>query len=123
MTDSRSKPPDDAPVPPSAAVRPEITETHGATRVDDYAWLRDRAEPDVIAHLEAENDYTEGMMAGTKQLQGSLYEELVGRIQETDESAPIFWGDYEYYTRTEQGKPYRIYCRRRRDGMSLRNRC
>lgn len=100
-------------IPPVAEKKPEEIAVHGDTRVDDYYWLRERANPDVIAYLEAENAYTEAMMAHTEQLQENLYQEMVGRIQETDETAPVPVGDYYYYSRTEEGKQYSIYCRKK----------
>jgi oligopeptidase B len=80
---------------------------------DPYAWLRDRENPEVFEYLRAENAYTEAMMEDTKALQQRLYEEMVGRIQETDRSAPVRDGSYWYYSRTEQGKEYGIHCRRK----------
>jgi oligopeptidase B len=82
-------------------------------RVDNYFWLRDRSDPHVIAYLEAENRYTEEVMAPTKSLQDNLYQEILGRIQETDISVPVKRDDYFYYTRTEEGKAYSIQCRKR----------
>lgn len=98
--------------PPIAAIKPKELTLHGHTRTDNYFWLREKENPEVIAYLEAENAYTETMMAHTKELQEQLYEELVGRIQETDSSAPIKRGDYFYYNRTEAGKQYKIHCRK-----------
>jgi oligopeptidase B len=74
--------------------------------------LRDRSDPDVIPYLEAENRYTEDAMAPTKSLQEGLYREILGRIQETDVSAPVKRDGFFYYTRTEEGKAYSIQCRR-----------
>jgi oligopeptidase B len=85
---------------------------HGETRVDDYFWLRDRANPEVAAYLEAENAYADEVMARTAALQESLYAEMLGRIQQTDTSAPYPEGGHLYYSRTEEGKQYPIYCRR-----------
>jgi oligopeptidase B len=82
-------------------------------RVDNYFWLRNRSDPEVIAFLEAENRYTEEVMAPTKPLQENLYQEILGRIQETDVSVPVKRDDYFYYTRTEEGKAYSIQCRKR----------
>ncbi len=82
-------------------------------RVDNYFWLRNRSDPEVIAFLEAENRYTEEVMAPTKPLQENLYQEILGRIQETDVSVPVKRDDYFYYTRTEAGKAYSIQCRKR----------
>ncbi|MCA9946786.1 MAG: S9 family peptidase, partial [Anaerolineales bacterium] len=101
------------PSPPIAAIKPKELTLHGHTRIDNYFWLRERENPEVIAYLEAENAYTEKMMAHTKPLQEELYAEMVGRIQETDSSAPVKKGDYFYYDRTEAGKQYKIHCRKR----------
>jgi oligopeptidase B len=81
-------------------------------RADNYFWLRDRADPDVIPYLEVENRYTEEVMAPTKPLQEALYKEILGRIQETDVSVPVKRDDYFYYTRTAEGKAYSIQCRK-----------
>ncbi len=98
---------------PIAPVIPLADTTHGDVRIDDYAWLRDRDDPRVIAYLEAENAYTEAVMAHTKALEETLYRELVGRIKETDLTVPYRKGGYFYYTRTEEGEQYPIYCRKR----------
>ena len=89
----------------------KTTKIHNDTMIDDYFWLREKSNPDVIAHLEAENAYSESMMKPTAALQDKLYKEMVGHIKETDKSVPYQWGNYFYYTRTEQGKQYPIYCR------------
>lgn len=86
---------------------------HGYERVDNYSWLRGQENPKVIEYLEAENDYTKQMMAHTEGLQEKLYKEMVGRIKETDLSVPEKRGDYFYYRRTEEGKQYPIYVRKR----------
>jgi oligopeptidase B len=86
---------------------------HGETVVDEWFYLRDRTHPDTIPYLEAENAYTAGVMKPVEGLQRQLYDEMVGRIQETDVSVPWRFGAHEYYSRTEQGKQYAIYCRRR----------
>ena len=99
-------------IPPVAEKKPKELTIHGHTRMDDYYWLREKENPEVIAYLEAENAYTEAMMAHTEPLQERLYEEMVGRIQETDQTAPVPVGDYYYYSRTEEGKQYSIYCRK-----------
>ncbi|MCB0033039.1 MAG: S9 family peptidase, partial [Anaerolineales bacterium] len=99
--------------PPTPAVRPETLELHGHQRVDNYYWLRERENPEVIAYLEAENEYTKQVMGHTETLQQTLYEEMVGRIQETDEEVPARLGDYYYYTRTEAGQQYPLYCRKK----------
>jgi oligopeptidase B len=99
---------------PTAKKIPRKISAHGIERVDHYYWFRDRDNPKVAAYLEAENAYTKSMMAHTAPLQQTLYEELVGRIKETDVSAPVAFGDYFYYVRTEEGKQYSIHCRRGR---------
>ena len=73
--------------PPIAASRPKVLEAHGDRRVDPYYWLRDKQDPDVIAYLEAENAYTDAVLAGAGDLQDRLYREIVGRVPETDSSA------------------------------------
>ena len=98
--------------PPIASKHPYSTTLHGDTRVDDYHWLRDKGADGVTAYLEAENAYTAAYMRPTEALQRTLYREIVGRIQETDQSAPYRKGAFEYYHRTEEGKQYRIFCRR-----------
>jgi len=70
--------------------------------------LREKSNPEVIKHLEAENAYTEAAMAPTKSLQQNLYDEMLGRIKQTDLSVPTRIGDYVYYSRTEEGKQYRL---------------
>ena len=98
--------------PPVARVVPKIDTLHGEIREDDYFWLRNKQNPDVRAYLEAENAYTTAEMKHTEALQEQLYRELLGRIKETDLSVPYRDHGFWYYTRTEQGKSYPIYCRR-----------
>jgi oligopeptidase B len=100
------------PEPPVANIVPHGTTLHGDTRVDNYFWLRDRSNPDVTAYLEAENAFTEAIMKPTAGLQEKLYQEILGRIKEDDLSVPVKRDDYYYYSRTEQGKAYAIYCRK-----------
>ncbi len=102
----------DLPPPPAAQVETTVHENHGDRRTDEYYWLRDREDPRVIAYLEAENAYLAGALAHTEQLQETLYEEMIGRIQETDLSVPYRRGPFWYYTRTEEGKSYPIRCRK-----------
>ena len=99
-------------VPPVARVEPRANTLHGETRIDDYFWLRDRSDPEVIAYLEAENRFTGAVMKHTEALQEQLYQEMRGRIKETDLSVPEQVDDYSYYTRTETGRQYPIFCRR-----------
>ena len=102
------------PAPPVATRVPKVDTLHGNVLVDDYAWMRDRKNPAVIAHLNAENAYTDALTASTQPLRDALYAEMVGRIRETDLSVPTFQAPYWYYTRTVVGQPYPIYCRKLR---------
>ena len=81
------------PQPPVAAKSPHTTEIHGYTLKDDYFWLREKSNPEVIAYLEAENAYTEEVMQPTKALQETLYKEMLGRIKQTDLSVPSRIGE------------------------------
>jgi oligopeptidase B len=99
--------------PPIAAVVPRVDTVHGDVRVDEYFWLRDRSDPEVIAYLEAENRHAEAAMAHTAGLQERLFAELAGRIEETDLSVPEWRDGWFYYLRIEQGQQYPLYCRRR----------
>jgi oligopeptidase B len=99
--------------PPVAEKTPHNLVQNGQTRVDNYYWLNDREDPEVIAYLTAENDYTEAMMKHTEGLQEKLFNEMKGRIKETDESVPYFYNGYYYYTRYEEGKEYEIVCRKK----------
>ena len=99
--------------PPVVPQRPQVLEAHGDRRVDPYYWLRDKENPEVIAYLEAENAYADAVMADTAELRDRLYREIVGRVQETDYSAPTFYKGWWSYTRTVEGLDYEIYCRRR----------
>jgi len=101
------------PTAPAAPRQPKALNIHGNRRIDPYHWLRDRDDPAVIDYLKAENDYTEAIMGHTEALQKQLYDEMLGRIQETDLSVPYRYGNYYYYSRTEEGKAYSIYCRKR----------
>ena len=92
---------------------PHILRAHGDERIDDWFWLRERANPDVRAYLEAENAYTDAIMRPTEPLQTRIYDEIASRVQQTDTSAPVPDGPYEYYHRTEEGRQYAIHCRRR----------
>jgi oligopeptidase B len=99
--------------PPTAAKKPRELEIHGDVRVDDYYWLRERENPAVIAHLEAENDYVESSLADSVGLRERLFNEMRSRIKENDTTAPYKHGDYYYYRRFEEGLEYPIYCRRK----------
>ena len=97
---------------PSAPRRPHRLEKHGDVRVDDYYWLRDREDPEVRAYLDAENAWVRGELAHTEALQEELFEEIKGRIKQTDMSVPYREGAYLYHRRYEDGREYPIYCRR-----------
>jgi len=93
--------------PPVARVEPTELELHGTTRIDDYYWLKEREDPVVVEYLAAENAYLETEMAHTADLQERLFQEIVGRIKEDDESVPYRFRDYYYQARYEQGKEWR----------------
>ncbi|HKT88153.1 MAG TPA: S9 family peptidase [Candidatus Sulfotelmatobacter sp.] len=99
--------------PPVAKKIPHVTEINGHKMVDNYAWLREKTNPEVRAYLEQENAYTDSIMKPTEPLQKKLYDEMVGRIKETDVDVPYREGDYFYYVRTEAGKQYPIRCRKK----------
>jgi oligopeptidase B len=99
-------------VQPKAEKFPHFRTIHGETVQDDWFYLRDRTHPGTIPYLEAENRYTEKLMEPSKALETELYNEMVGRIAETDQSVPYRMGAFEYYTRTEKGRQYPILCRR-----------
>lgn len=92
---------------------------HGDVRTDEYSWLRDRTNPEVIRYLQAENAYTAHRMRATKKLQRKLFVEMRKRIKETDLDVPTRIDDYYYYSRTKKGKQYAIFCRKK---GSLRGR-
>lgn len=97
--------------PPLAKRRPHPLTAHGDTRVDDWYWLGDRDDPEVIAYLEAENAYTEAVLAPNAELAETLFEEIKDRVVETDASAPSPHGPWWYWSRTEEGRQYRTYVR------------
>ncbi len=101
------------PKPPVARREPLEHVLHGDRRVDHYAWLRNKENPEVISYLEAENAYTDAILKPTEPFQEKLYQEMLGRIQQTDLSVPYRLRGYLYFTRTEEGKQYAIHCRRR----------
>ena len=99
--------------PPIANKHPKELEKHGDVRIDDYYWLNERENPEVIAYLKAENDYYAKMTAHTKDFQEQLYQEMKGRIKEDDASVPYKLNGYYYITRFETGKEYPIYERKK----------
>jgi len=105
--------PSPLPAPPVARRAAEKLVAHGHERIDEYYWLKERNDPEVIAYLEAENRYTDAVMAHTGELRKSLFEEIKGRVKQNDASVPFKKGGYFYYSREEAGKDYAIYCRRK----------
>ncbi len=99
--------------PPVARVQRQVTSLHGIELVDNYRWLRQREAPEVLAYLKAENAFTEATMAHTGELRETLYQEMVGRIQENDLSVPTPVDHFFYYTRSVKGSQYQIHCRKR----------
>ncbi len=97
---------------PEAEIRPQEMTLHGHTRIDNYYWLNDRDNPEVIAYLEAENAYLEKTLAHTRELRDELFEEMKGRIKKDDSSAPYEKNGYWYYTRYVTGGEYALHCRR-----------
>ncbi len=108
-----AEPPTPRVAPPVAKVAPTELEAHGDVRVDDYYWLRERENPEVIAYLEAENAYLDEVFGHTAELQQELFDEIVGRIKQDDASVPYRKGDYYYSWRFPEGGEYRIYGRRK----------
>jgi len=102
-----------APQPPVARRQPVETVVHGDRLIDNYTWLRDKNNPEVIAYLNAENAYTDAALRDTEPLQEKLYQEMLGRILQTDLSVPYRLRGYLYFTRTEEGKQYPLHYRRR----------
>jgi oligopeptidase B len=98
---------------PMLEKKPKRLEIHGDVRIDDYYWLRERDNPEVIAYLEAENAYADRVMASWSDLHRRVLDELKSRIKPVEESVPYRDGDYFYYSRYEEGKEYPLYCRRK----------
>ena len=99
-------------IPPTAPRHPTAITLHGVTLANDYAWLRQKDNPDTVTYLEAENAYAETIMAPQAGLRDQLYTEMLSHIKQTDISVPYRNGQYWYYTRTEEGKQYPIHCRK-----------
>ena len=104
---------DTLPAPPVAKKVAHETEVNGHKMVDNYAWLREKSNPEVRAYLEKENAYTDAVMKPTEPLQRKLYDEMLSRVKETDVEVPYREGDYFYYIRFEAGKQYPIRCRKK----------
>jgi len=98
--------------PPIARIEPTPLKTFNPARIDNYYWLEQRENPEVLAYLNAENAYADSMMAPTKPLEAKLYQEIVGRMKPSDVTVPYKLGDYWYYTRYETGGEYPIFCRK-----------
>jgi len=98
---------------PMAKIIPHRLEKHGHVRIDNYYWLNQRDNPEVLEYLQAENEYTGKVMAAAGNLEEKLFEEIKARIKQTDMSVPYKKNDYYYYTRFEEGKEYPIYCRKK----------
>ena len=98
---------------PTCTKKPHEMVVHKDTRVDNYYWLNDRENEEVIDYLKAENAYTESKLKHTETFQKDLYEEMVGRIKQDDESVPYFLNGYWYYTRYNKGHEYPVYCRKK----------
>jgi len=96
-----------------AEKKTKTTNIHGTTLVDDYFWLREKANPAVLSHLQAEDAYTQAVMKPTEALQEKLYKEMLSHIKQTDTNVPYRSGNHFYYTRTEEGKQYPIFCRKK----------
>ncbi|MDP6600878.1 MAG: hypothetical protein QGH76_01130, partial [Phycisphaerales bacterium] len=103
-----------APTPPDAQIAPQVSIEHGITRVDPYAWMRDRDDPELIEHLEAENAYAEAVTAHLEPLREQLYAEFLGRLVEDDVTVPWVGEDgWTYWSQTKQGQDYPILLRER----------
>ena len=100
-------------LPPVAKKKPHTIEKHGNVRTDNYYWLNERENPEVIDYLNQENDYYQKATAHTKEFQDQLFEEMKSRIKEDDESVPYLYNGYYYITRYETGKDYPIYSRKK----------
>lgn len=110
---SINEPRPELPKPSKPSKRAATIESHREVRIDEFAWLRNRDDPQVVAYLEAENRYTAAVMAPTSELRECLYNEFVSRIREDDESVPVRIDSFWYYTRTHAGSEYPVLCRRR----------
>jgi oligopeptidase B len=101
------------PTPPMAEKNAKTLKIHDTTLVDEYFWLREKSNPKVLDYLRAEDAHTEAVMKPTSAQQEKLYKEMLSHIKQTDVNVPYRWGNYFYYSRTEEGKQYPIYCRKK----------
>ena len=107
---------------PVAEIKPKKLELHGDVRIDNYYWLKQRDNAEVIGYLEAENEYLKAKLNSTEELQQQLFDETKARIKQTDVSVPVPDRGYEYYVRTEEGKQYSTFCRKRITGEQAEDR-
>lgn len=107
------------PIPPAAPRRPHVLAHHGHERADDWYWLRDKEDPEVVSYLEAENAYAAAILRPTERLQGELFEGIKSKVTETDAGAPVGHGDWWYFHRTQEGCQYPIACRLPDTGRSM----
>lgn len=123
LTESGESKKENIMTPPIAQTKPETLSTHGDQRIDEYYWMRlsdeqkenGEADPQtkkVLEYLRAENDYTEEVLKDTENLQDSLYEEMIARLDPTDQSVPYLDNGYYYYSRYEEGAEYPLHCRK-----------
>lgn len=98
---------------PIAPKKPKLLEIHGHQRIDEYYWMNDRENPEVIEYLTKENEYLKSVMKPTEEFQNVLFEEMKGRIKEDDQTVPYFKSGYYWYVRYEIGDQYPIYCRKK----------
>jgi oligopeptidase B len=108
----------DMPRPPVPKKVPHVIELHGERLVDNYFWMREKDSKDVLDFLNGENAYADAVMKSTDALQDELYKQMLGRIKQTDLSVPRLEGGFLYYNRTEEGKQYPIYCRKKGESGS-----
>jgi len=101
------------PDPPVARAIPHEETRFGTRVVDNYFWLREKSNPEVIKYLEQENAYTATVTGSLKPFEDALYSEMLSHVKQTDLSVPVRRGDYLYYSRTEEGKQYPIRCRKK----------
>ena len=99
--------------PPVAKKAPHKIEWHGDSRIDNYFWIKDKKNPEVLKYLEAENAYTAAVLKPTEKFQAKLYTEFLSRIKQTDQDVPVRDRGYWYYSRTVEGKQYPIHCRKK----------
>src|SRR5260370_7820466 len=105
--------PNTPPAPPAAKKVHTENRINGGDLVDDYAWMRDKSNPEVAQYLQAENAYADGVMKPTEALQQRLYDEMISHLKETDVNVPYRQGGYFHYSRWEKGQQYQIYARKK----------